>query len=145
MTGRQIHILIVDSDNHDLSVTHRGLKECRQKFNILTARDCAEAIHKIGVYHLDLVLTELSLTDCCGLAAAGKIIEAAGNVPVIILTSYALCEFDLEAIRCGAEDFLIKGELDEEYIERSIRFAIERKARSAPRLQSRSQSSKSSV
>ncbi len=129
MNCKQMSILLVEPDDYDLSVTAALIENCPQPFTLLTARNHEEAVQKLGYFRPDLILTELSLSEGSELQALEMIVEAAGNIPVIVLSSWALSYLDLDAIQCGAEDFLTKGDIDEETLGRSIKFAIERTKR----------------
>lgn len=76
--------------------------------------------------HIDLVLLDLTLPDSDGLASLWCILEAAPECAVIVLTGTGTPQNALEALRLGAQDFLVKGAFDYRLIRRSIRYALER-------------------
>ncbi|MEM9771046.1 MAG: EAL domain-containing protein [Cyanobacteria bacterium P01_D01_bin.73] len=75
----------------------------------------------------DVVLLDLSLPDSQGLATVSRLSEAIPSVPIVVLTNFKDDELALDAIRCGAQDYLVKGKLHPEVLSRAIRYAIERK------------------
>jgi diguanylate cyclase (GGDEF)-like protein len=73
------------------------------------------------------VLLDLSLPDAQGLEAVTRIQVAAPEVPIVVLTGLDDERLALNAVQEGAQDYLIKGRVDDVLISRSIRYAIERK------------------
>ena len=75
---------------------------------------------------IDAVLLDLGLPDSQGLNTFEKIHEAAKQVPILILTGFNDDAVALEAVRRGAQDYLIKGKFDAELLIRAISYAVER-------------------
>jgi two-component system, cell cycle sensor histidine kinase and response regulator CckA len=78
-----------------------------------------------GVY--DVVLLDLGLPDSYGLETFTGFHAAAPDIPTVVFTSVDDEERALEALRQGAQDYLVKGEVDSRLLIRAIRYAIERK------------------
>jgi diguanylate cyclase (GGDEF)-like protein/PAS domain S-box-containing protein len=76
--------------------------------------------------HVDVVLLDLSLPDSFGLATLARVKEARPLVPVVVLTGTNDEVLALDALRRGAQDYLVKGGGDGELVRRAIRYAIER-------------------
>lgn len=72
------------------------------------------------------ILLDLALPDAFGLGALERVLERMPDVPVVVLTGRIDASTGPEALSHGAQDFLVKGELDSRILERSIRYAIER-------------------
>jgi diguanylate cyclase (GGDEF)-like protein/PAS domain S-box-containing protein len=76
----------------------------------------------------DCVLLDLSLPDAQGLEALAGVLDASGGVPVVVLSGHDDEELARAAIRCGAQDYLVKGqEQPPDRFVRAIRFAVERR------------------
>jgi signal transduction histidine kinase len=75
----------------------------------------------------DLILLDLSLPDAHGLSTVTQMLEASGDVPIIVLTGLDDENVALQAVQLGAQDYLIKGQVEPGLLGRSIRYAIERK------------------
>ncbi|MFZ0544783.1 MAG: diguanylate cyclase, partial [Candidatus Promineifilaceae bacterium] len=75
---------------------------------------------------IDLVLLDLNLSDSQGFDTFRQIQNLRADIPVILLTGTNNEEIALKAIQEGAQDFLVKGEVDAKLLVRSIRYAIER-------------------
>jgi diguanylate cyclase (GGDEF)-like protein/PAS domain S-box-containing protein len=75
---------------------------------------------------VDVVLLDFSLPDSSGLASFERTREVAPNVPIVVLTNLDDEEMALRAVRGGAQDYLVKRQVDNELLLRSIRYAVER-------------------
>jgi diguanylate cyclase (GGDEF)-like protein len=75
----------------------------------------------------DCVLLDLSLPDADGLDGLTQLRTVAADVPVVVLSGRADEELAMRAVQEGAQDYLVKGEVDGRLLYRSITYAIERK------------------
>src|SRR5262249_38312597 len=76
----------------------------------------------------DAVLLDLALPDSSGIATLLAMRSAAGELPIIVMTADCDESIAIEAMRKGAQDYVIKGELDGRRIARALTYAIERQA-----------------
>ncbi len=75
----------------------------------------------------DIVLLDLSLPDSTGLDTFTRLHAQAPQVPIIVLTGSDDEELAVQAVRGGAQDYLVKAQVDRDLLVRAIRYAIERK------------------
>src|SRR5689334_11814641 len=75
---------------------------------------------------VDLILLDLSLPDSQGLGTFFAVQAHAPHVPIVVLTGLDDETTALEALKAGAQDYLVKGRLDARDLGRAIRYAIER-------------------
>ncbi len=87
----------------------------------------SKGIDRLATGDVDAVLLDLGLPDSQGLNTFEKIQIVAKNVPILILTAYTNDALALEAVRKGAQDYLIKGKIDGPLLVRAINYAVERK------------------
>jgi PAS domain S-box-containing protein len=85
--------------------------------------DGLDLIHQVS---FDVVLLDLSLPDAQGLASLSQICHFVPELPVIVLTREDNPNTAVEALRLGAQDYLVKGRIDGDLLVRSLRYAIER-------------------
>ena len=85
------------------------------------------AIKRLSEQKFDIVLLDLSLPDGSGLETVARICTADPQMPVIVLTGLEDDNLALAAVQAGAQDYLVKGQVDGPGITRSIRYAIQRK------------------
>ncbi len=104
------------------------LKE--QKFamsNLEWVDRLSNGLDQLSEQCIDAVLLDLELPDSQGIDTFEKMHAEAQKIPILILTAHKDNELALEAVRRGAQDYLIKGKIDGELLIRAITYAIERK------------------
>ena len=95
--------------------------------NIERADRLSKGIERLAKETIDAVLLDLGLPDSQGLSTFEKIHAIAKSVPILILTAFKDDALALEAVRRGAQDYLIKGKTDGSTLVRALTYAIERK------------------
>lgn len=98
-----------------------------QRFAVQVAADLAVARECVRRHEYDVLLLDLGLPDSQGVDTVVQGLLLAPRLPVVVLSGAADEEQAVEALRLGAQDYLIKGEADTRLIVRSIRYAMERK------------------
>lgn len=102
-----IRVLVVEDDSDTAEVMAFGLPLLSANgIGVETAGNVASAICKLLAHSADVVLLDLCLPDSTGLETIDKIIAASGSVPIIVVSGNP--EFELDALRHGAQDFLCK-------------------------------------
>jgi diguanylate cyclase (GGDEF)-like protein len=85
------------------------------------------ALKLLGERRFDVILLDLTLPDGDGLGTVVRVCAANPQIPVIVLTGLEDDTLALAAVQAGAQDYLVKGQVDGSGITRAIRYAIERK------------------
>jgi len=121
-----VSILLVEDDHGDAVLVKACLAEVGvPEESVIWKRSLTDALGAL-TDGPRCVLLDLGLPDADGYAGIYKVVEAAPHIAVIVLTGRQ--ERDgVEALAAGAQDYLIKDTLSGELLERSIRYAIERK------------------
>lgn len=129
MSSETTNILVVEDEKvfaelvRDI-VTDEG----RGQYAVTVVADLATATAQLVAGRFDLVLLDLTLPDRQGLETYQAIHQSAPLVPVLVLSGVSDEEVALQALRAGAQDYLLKNEFDGRLLARAIRYAIERKA-----------------
>jgi diguanylate cyclase (GGDEF)-like protein/PAS domain S-box-containing protein len=130
-TGEPIALLMVEDNPGDARLIRRLLDRTALKPLCLTAVDRVSAALEFlrGPQKVDVVLLDVSLPDtrAGSLDSLMRIKRQAPDLPVILLTGIDDEELAVRAVREGAQDYLVKQEIDEGLLGRAIRYAIERK------------------
>ncbi len=105
-------------------------------FSVESVPRLSEAMSRLKGNSIDLVLLDLGLPDSKGLDTFIKLQAAVPDVPIIILTGNTDQHAAVTAVREGAQDYLIKGQISGSIITRAISYAIERKQAAAALRQS---------
>jgi len=85
-----------------------------------------EGLNYLGLNEVDLILLDLGLPDSDGMDTFNEVKSNNSNIPIIILTGLSDEEFAIKAVGEGAQDYLVKGEVDSRLLARSMKYAIER-------------------
>lgn len=120
-------VLVVEDNPGDARLVELFLlEETADPFRVLKAALLADALALLAREHVDMVLLDLSLPDSFGLDTLARVKAARPLVPVVVLTGTKDEVLALEALRRGAQDYLVKGGGDGDLVRRAIRYAIER-------------------
>ena len=120
-------ILIVDDDEDDFFITNQYIKNIKgYNFEVEWRYDYKGAVKDVCNKRYDLYLVDYYLGAKTGLDFIREAMEKKCEEPIIILTGKGTPELDAEAMHAGAVDYLIKGEMDTEKLERCIRHVIEK-------------------
>ncbi|MCE5341494.1 MAG: response regulator [Planctomycetaceae bacterium] len=134
-------VLLVDDDELDRRLVKLVLVQSQGsvRFNIDTAASLSEALGKMQSGTYDIILEDMNLSDCRGTEIVEKVSAAVPNVPIVVLTGFDDDDAGLEAIRAGAEDYLVKGSGLEYTLVKTIRYAIERKKSKASLIEAKNE------
>jgi signal transduction histidine kinase len=125
MDRRPLRALLVEDNPADAELLQEALPpdDARQLVHVTTAADAVAALDTDG---LDVVILDLSLPDARDLSALATIKATAPHLPVIVLTGMDNEEMAIHALQHGAQDYLVKGQVEQRALVRSLRYAIER-------------------
>jgi EAL domain-containing protein (putative c-di-GMP-specific phosphodiesterase class I)/PleD family two-component response regulator len=127
-------VLILESDPLDpdfmlRSLVLGGLPD----YQVIQSQRLSQALRAAHDRQFQVIVTELSLPDARGLDAIRALREAAPTTPLVVIGSLKDEALALQALRAGAQDYLVREHLTPDIMRRSLRFAIERqRAESAP-------------
>ncbi|MFQ5858400.1 MAG: response regulator [Anaerolineae bacterium] len=127
MSDTPIKILLVEDNPGDARLIREMLAEARDApFHLEWADRLVSGLELLTVDGTDAVLLDLSLPESQGLDTFLTVRSHAPEAPIIVLTGLGDEALALEAVRKGAQDYLVKGEVDGRLLIRSLRYAIER-------------------
>jgi serine phosphatase RsbU (regulator of sigma subunit) len=120
-------LLLVEDDDGDAFLVEELLLLAGSGFEIVRARTLAEARHLVRTEPFGCVLLDLGLPDGQGLDVVRSLLGEAADVAVICFTGLNDDRSGAAAVAAGAQDYLVKGQVDGDRLRRSIRYAIERR------------------
>jgi serine phosphatase RsbU (regulator of sigma subunit) len=120
-------LLLVEDDEGDAFLVRELLDEADASRDVTWVRSLAEARTAMAESRFDCVLMDLGLPDATGLDALRDVLDEAADTAVLVLTGLADEQSGTAAMAAGAQDYLVKGQVDGELLTRSIRYAVERK------------------
>jgi signal transduction histidine kinase len=132
-----IRILLVEDNPGDARLLRETLRDgCVWPYDVEHVDRLGPALERLQSGDAaDVVLLDLSLPDAHGLDTVRRTLEAAPEVPIIVLTGLSDDALALEAVHAGAQDYLVKGEAAGDVLARAILYAIQRKALERERAQ----------
>jgi len=127
VSGAPIRVLLIEDNAGDRWLTQEMLRAAGGRpFECVNAERLSEAIELLADKTIEAILLDLSLPDCRGLDALTQVHARAPQVPVLILTGMDDEGLAMQAVRNGAQEYLVKGELLSKTLIRSLRNSVER-------------------
>jgi len=128
MNRNSLKVLLIDDDEEDYLITLDVLREVELvRYEVCWAHSYDEGLRALLDGQHDVCLLDYRLGGRTGLDLLMEAQRRAATTPVIMLTGMGDQEVDLAAMTAGASDYMVKGRLDPQLLERSIRYAIDRK------------------
>ena len=125
-TGRdQVPVLLVEDDDGDALLVQELLREVGAPVVLLRARSLGQATTMVS--QAACVLLDLGLPDSQGLQGLRQLLRIEPEAAIVVLTGEANEHLGEQAVRAGAQDYLVKGEVAGHMLHRVIRYAVERR------------------
>ncbi len=123
-----IKVLIVeDMPEHASLLLHILNENAHPRYIASAVSTLAECIKKLQEEKTDVVLLDLTLPDSAPAKTFHLVNQAAPDIAVVVISGVADLSTALEIVQAGAQDYLIKGEVDHKVVIRSLQYAFERK------------------
>ena len=125
---KRIRALLIEDNPGDARLIEVMLMEAdAESFAVRHVERLEDGLRELSGGNVDVVLSDLSLPDSHGLDTFLRLHARAPHVPIIVLSGLNDTTVALNAVHQGAQDYLIKGEVDGQLLARAMRYAIERK------------------
>jgi diguanylate cyclase (GGDEF)-like protein len=127
MTLSRLTVLIVEDDEDDALLVRELLLYAQyDTFTVVVADRLANALEQLAARRFDLILLDLSLPDSHGLDTLSQVRLQTADIPIIVFTGHDDDLIGVQAVKAGAQDYMVKGEVTRRVLVRAIRYAIER-------------------
>jgi two-component system cell cycle response regulator len=127
MSGPVTKVLLVEDNPADARLLREALAEIADsRFEISHCETLAQAHEFLAKNTSDVILSDLGLPDSQGLETIRRIHKAAPGVPIVVLTALNDESFGGQVLQEGAQDYLVKGQIDGRLLWRALRYAMER-------------------
>lgn len=129
MTEKQIDVLLIEDNPGDTRLVMEMLYDAKgATFCLTLANLLSIGLARLGEKRYDVVLLDLSLPDSCGnFDTFSRVMEAAPEIPIVVMSGFDDETVAMQTVRQGAQDYLLKGQVDGNLLVRAMRYAIERK------------------
>jgi signal transduction histidine kinase len=128
MTRKQITVLLIEDNPGDVRLTQEMFAEARDlRCDLECADTLAAGLQRIAQGGVDLVLLDLGLPDSAGIDTLRRL--RAGipqSLTVLVMTGQGEEDVALQAVQAGAQDYLVKGQINSDLLIRSMLYALER-------------------
>jgi PleD family two-component response regulator len=126
--GESLDVLLIEDNPGDVVLLRAMLAETTSPYlNLAHADTLSAALEMLDAFRFAAVITDLNLPDSTGIDTLNRLLAVGIDGPVIVLTH---CDDDpvaIEMVKSGAQDYLVKGHSDGALIQKTVRYAIERK------------------
>src|ERR1700722_1660208 len=129
MSKKSIKSLLLIEDNPgDARLFYETFKQQDSRNTDLThVKSMSEAEKHLAAHEVDIIILDLGLPDAQGLTAVRRAHAAAPHVPLVVLTGLDEESLAAQALQEGAQDYLIKGQIETRGLLRALRHSVERK------------------
>ncbi len=123
-----LRVLLVEDDDSDAELITRMLRigDLASRFVAHRAADIRQAIARLHAGEIDALLLDLGLPDSTRLTGLERILATHPALPIVVITGDGEGRLGLDAMRAGAQDFLVKDQITSAVLDKSLRYAIER-------------------
>ena len=121
-----VPVLLIEDDQADALLVEEYLRDAGLAVSLTWRRSLADAASALDESPV-CVLLDLGLPDSVGFDGLRWVLEAAPDAAVLVLTGASDTSLGIEAMTAGAQDYLVKGQVDGATLSRCIRYAVERK------------------
>jgi PAS domain S-box-containing protein len=123
-----IRVLLVEDNPGDARLIMEMLRDVSEsEFALERVDRLLPALERLSGAGADVILLDLGLPDSTGLDTFERIRHGTTNEPIVVISGLNDERVALEAVRAGAQDYLVKGRIEGQLLARVIRYAIERK------------------
>ena len=127
LSQESLEILLIEDNPGDIRLIREMLIEAsNDKFNFTIKENLKDGIDSLLNNGFKIILLDLSLPDSLGLDSLNRILKVKPKIPIIVLTGTNDQIIAVNAVKSGAQDYLVKGMVNKTLLERSIYYAIER-------------------
>jgi len=121
-----INILLIEDNAADVDLIRDMLDQVKHPIRLIHSHRLSLGLASLETEDFDVILLDISLPDSQGLATFDALHAQAPDIPIVVLSGLGDESIALEAVRGGAQDYLVKGQVTGGLLIRAIHYAIER-------------------
>jgi signal transduction histidine kinase/CheY-like chemotaxis protein len=127
MTVAPIKILLIEDSPGDARLLEELLRETEQvQFDLVHVSRFGDALRALETQTFGVILLDLSLPDAQGVENIARLRRRKNVPPIVVMTGLNDEEVAVQAVQQGAQDYLVKGQVDGYLLARAVRYAIQR-------------------
>ncbi len=122
-----LHVLLIEDNPGDARLVKEALSDARfARWRLSSRQTLAEGLELLWQENILAVLLDLTLPDCSGAETIVRLHAAVPTMPIVVLTGLDDEAISRDAVKAGAQDYLVKGLYDGGLLSKSLFYAIER-------------------
>src|SRR5688572_23836356 len=123
-----VKVLLIEDNPADARLIQIMLADVEADFfEVVCADRVAQGLELLARGGFDIIIVDLSLPDSHGLETFSRLQAYGARIPIIVMSGLNDTNVAVKAVHEGAQDFLVKGQVNGPLLARAIRYAIERK------------------
>jgi diguanylate cyclase (GGDEF)-like protein/PAS domain S-box-containing protein len=127
MNDRDLFILLVEDNPADVLILQEELADVPSPvFRVVPVTTLAEALLQLQQQNFDAVLLDLGLPDSNGMETLQRLHHAHPSTPLLVLSGLSDEEVAMQSVQAGAQDYLLKSEINSRTLRRALLYGIER-------------------
>ncbi len=126
MADETVRVLLVEDEPDHRLLFRKMLAAAGGREKVIAVESLKRALDYLANEPADIVLLDLMLPDSQGMETFSSLHAQAPNMPIIVLSGMSDEQLAVEAVRQGAQDYLVKGQFEAGLLSRAVRYAIER-------------------
>ena len=128
MDSDTIQVLLVEDNDEQAALLSRLLLKCDDPvFSVTRFNALKPALERAAMPGVHVILLDLTLPDSDGLGTFIRMQAKAPNVPIVVLSGLDDEALAVQTVQQGAQDYLVKGHVEDFILVRSLRYALQRK------------------
>ena len=125
--NQMISILLIEDNTGDIRIIKELLKEAKEFiFDLRIAENFSKGLICVEEASFDIILLDLILPDSSGIETLERMLDKISTSPIIVLTGLDNMNLAITAVKAGAQDYLVKGQIESNSLILSIFHAIDR-------------------
>ncbi len=125
-TDKPTRVLLIEDNPGDARLLQEALRGAFTDLELELSERLSKGLSRLSRSHFDVVLLDLALPDSRDIDTLNRVLEHAPWVPVVVVTGTDEEQLGVRSVQAGAQDFLVKGEIEPQHLARAIGYAIER-------------------
>lgn len=128
MNVKPIRVLLIEDSQFFVQLVKLLLRDAKHgEFDLNCVESVGAGLERLAKGGIDVILLDLTLPDSAGLETFDRVHQMSEGVPIVIFTSLDDEELSLTALQRGAADYLVKSEVNANWLARSLIYALQRK------------------
>ena len=128
MSSEPSNVLLIEDNLGDIVLLKSMLDDAENLFELKIVESLKDSLNTLNKSDFDVIVLDLGLPDSNGFETFIQVHDHSPQIPIIILTGLEDEELGVRAVKKGAQDYLIKAQINTKLLHRSIKYAIQRQA-----------------